>query len=252
MAAVEPRRNHVVGGEQSRLGKARKVLALLSDAAPAGASLLDIGTGSGWMARHFADLAGLAVVGVDVTDAREVREGFVFRQVQGAALPFDSASFDLVVSNHVIEHVGDRAAQRLHLAEIARVLKPGGTVYFAVPNRWSLIEPHYGLPLLSWLPSGWASRYLRASGRGGDYDCRPLGPSEIRSLAREAGFQAEDRGAPALLELIRIEGGPGARRLLPVLERVVARAGGVLGWLSPTQIFLLRHRVTAANHDPRL
>lgn len=239
MRAMAERGTHVVGGERSRLAKARKILAVLGAAVPApGGSLLDIGTGSGWMAHHLARAAGLSVVAVDVADQREVREGFVFRLIPGVALPFDSGSFDLVISNHVIEHVGDRQAQRQHLAEIARVLKPGGTVYFAVPNKWSLTEPHYRLPLLSWLPVEWASRYVRASGRGSWYDCRPLGPLEIRQLMREAGFTGRDCAAQALLEMIRIEW-PSRSWLLPVLEPLVGALAPALGLLSPTQIFVL-------------
>jgi len=239
-AAAEARLPHVVGGERSRLNKARKILAVLGDQAlPPAGSLLDIGTGSGWMAHHLARAAGLAVVGVDVADQREIREGFVFRLVQGVALPFESASFDLVVSNHVVEHLGGLDAQRLHFAEIARVLKPDGVVYFAVPNKWSLTEPHYRLPLLSWLPPEWASRYVRASRRGTWYDCRPLGPLKIRRLIREAGFVAEDRAAQALLEMIRIEW-PSKAWLLPLLQPAVRHLGPLMGRLSPTQIFVLK------------
>jgi len=239
-ATAETRLSHVVGGEGSRLNKARKILAVLGEQVPTRAgTLLDIGTGSGWMAHHLARLGGLSAVGVDVADQREVREGFVFRLVQGAALPFESGSFDLVVSNHVIEHVGDLDAQRLHLTEVARVLKRDGTVYFAVPNKWSLIEPHYGLPLLSWLPAGWASRYVRAAGRGTWYDCRPLGPREIRQLIGAAGLAGEDRAAQALIEMIRIEW-PSKSWLLPLLRPAVRHFGGLMGLLSPTQIFVLK------------
>ena len=239
-ATPEPRLSHVVGGERSRLAKASKILAVLAGAAPPpSGSLLDIGTGSGWMAYHLGRAAGLSVTAVDVVDQREVREGYLFRVVDGPMLPFESGSFDLVVSNHVIEHVGDLAAQRQHLAEIARVLKPAGTVYFAVPNKWSLIEPHYRLPLLSWLPGELASRYVRATGRGRWYDCRPLGPLEIRKLVTGAGFVASDRAWQALMEMIRIEW-PSKAWLLPALRLVAGPLAALMGLLSPTQIFVLR------------
>lgn len=238
--AVDLRLPHLVGGEHSRIGKARKILAVLGADAPApGASLLDIGTGSGWMAHHFARSAGLKVTAVDLRDQREVREGYLFRVVDGPLLPFAAASFDLVISNHVIEHVGDLDAQRRHLAEIARVLKDAGKVYFAVPSKWSLTEPHYGLPLLSWLPQPLASRYVRASGRGSWYDCRPLGPVEIRRLARAAGFHSDDRAAQALVELVRIEK-PALKPLLPALQLAARFLGGLIGRVSPTQIFVLK------------
>ena len=59
---------------------------------------------------------------------------------QGVELPFDDARFDVVISNHVIEHVGDEAAQHAHLREIRRVMKADGSAYLAVPNRWMLTE----------------------------------------------------------------------------------------------------------------
>ena len=100
--------------------------------------------------------------------------------------------FDVVVSNHVIEHVGDREAQRRHLREIARVLVDGGTVYVAVPHRWQLVENHYRLPLLGWLPRRAADAYLRAARRGERYDCRPLGRRSSSTLLTDAGFDAHD------------------------------------------------------------
>jgi 2-polyprenyl-3-methyl-5-hydroxy-6-metoxy-1,4-benzoquinol methylase len=63
-------------------------------------------------------------------------------------LPFPDEYFDVVVSNHVIEHVSD---QQLHLSEIARVLKPNGVVYLATPNRLWPWEVHYRVLVLHYL-----------------------------------------------------------------------------------------------------
>lgn len=98
--------------------------------------MLEIGTGSGGIAHYFATHPKLrcAVMAVDVHDNRLVRDGYDYRQVEGVELPFDDASFDVVITNHVIEHVGDAQAQHRHLAEIRSVMKPDGVVYLAVPN----------------------------------------------------------------------------------------------------------------------
>jgi ubiquinone/menaquinone biosynthesis C-methylase UbiE len=53
---------------------------------------------------------------VDIADDRLEREGFEFHLVEGAQLPFEDSFFDIVLSNHVIEHVGDLPEQRTHLA----------------------------------------------------------------------------------------------------------------------------------------
>lgn len=68
-----------------------------------------------------------------------------------------------VLNMHVYEHVAD--ADRL-MAEVHRVLKPGGICYLAAGNRIQWLEPHYRLPLLPVLPHWLAHRYLRVLGRG--------------------------------------------------------------------------------------
>jgi SAM-dependent methyltransferase len=52
------------------------------------------------------------------------------RRIDLAALPFPDADFDVVIANHVLEHVADDAGA---LAEIRRVLRPGGWAMLAVP-----------------------------------------------------------------------------------------------------------------------
>lgn len=93
--------------------------------------LLEVGTGSGGIAHYFGTHALLRcdVDAVDVHDSRVVKDGYRFQQVDGVQLPFPDESFDVVLSNHVIEHVGNEQAQRLHLAELHRVLKPDGMGY---------------------------------------------------------------------------------------------------------------------------
>ena len=71
--------------------------------------------------------------------------------VQGDALdlPFGDGSFDVVFSNAVIEHVGDRAAQRQFVEEALRVAR---RAFVTTPNRWFPVEVHTRLPLVHWLP----------------------------------------------------------------------------------------------------
>ena len=65
-------------------------------------------------------LAGSRVWAVDVVDERQTQDGFEFRLVSGTDTEFDDRSFDLIVSNHVIEHVGSGEDQFAHLTEIRR------------------------------------------------------------------------------------------------------------------------------------
>lgn len=57
----------------------------------------------------------------------------------GEHLPYPSGSFDLILSNEVIEHVQD---DRLAIAEMIRVLKPGGRLALFCPNRGYPFETH--------------------------------------------------------------------------------------------------------------
>ncbi len=100
-------------------------------------------------------------------------------QADGKALPFLDEHFDVIVFAQVYEHVDDPAT---FVAEIQRALKPNGVVFFSGPNRWTLMEEHYQLPLLSWLPKGLADIYMRATGRGKTYDIRPLSYWQLKRL----------------------------------------------------------------------
>lgn len=204
----KPRLPHAVLDEPSRALKARKIVALLgADVFDRAGRLLEIGCGSGVISATLAKLGSphLKVSAVDVADNRLLHDGYDFRKVESTSLPFDTAIFDIVITNHVIEHVGDEQAQVHHLEEIARVLTPAGVAYLAVPNKWRLLEPHYRLPALSWLPQRLADRYVRAAGRGSYYDCRPLSHSRALQLFARAGFVVEDMTVPAIRTTFEIE-----------------------------------------------
>jgi ubiquinone/menaquinone biosynthesis C-methylase UbiE len=102
----------------------------------AGTRVLDIATGPGYVAGEAAR-RGASVVGVDVAAAmvalaRRLHPGLEFREADAHALPFEDASFDAVVGNFAILHLG-RPEEAV--AEFARTLAPGGTLALTVWDR---------------------------------------------------------------------------------------------------------------------
>lgn len=189
------RQAHAVTNLASRQPKALKIERLLGLMPVDGMlQLLEIGCGSGGIAHYFATHPSLKchVQAVDVHDNRQITDGYIYTAVKGVELPFADDCFDVVITNHVIEHVGDADAQQWHLAEIERVLKPGGLAYLAVPNRWMLTEPHYQLKFLSWLPASWRTAYLRLRGKGDFYDCEPLELGELEAMLSKTGMQFQN------------------------------------------------------------
>ncbi len=129
--------------------RSAKVIAFLARAGvPLGGRVLDAGCGGGGMPLSLAEEVG-TVVGIDPVErfrdagvrlARERQMGNLhFALADGMALPFVTASFDLVLSHAVIEHVGD--APR-YLRECARVLAPGGHVYLSTSPYLSFAGAH--------------------------------------------------------------------------------------------------------------
>jgi SAM-dependent methyltransferase len=102
-----------------------------------GQQILDLGCRSGALTRAYA--AGNDVVGLDVDrgaleEAAELGIETVWADAE-EPLPFDDAGFDVVVAAELLEHL--REPDRV-VAEIARVLRPGGTFAGSVPNAYRL------------------------------------------------------------------------------------------------------------------
>jgi SAM-dependent methyltransferase len=239
----EPARQaHAVLDLPSREWKARKIECLLGlEERASPLRVLEVGTGSGGIAAWLGTRPGgrYEVDAVDVTDSRVTREGFRFQLVEDVGLPFEDGTFDVVLSNHVIEHVGPPSAQRAHLAELHRVLRADGVAYLAVPNRWMLVEPHFRLPFLSWLPEWLRSPYVRAAGKGERYDCLPLARGTAERLLADARFDFVQHCGDAIRLTFALERPTSlANRLL--VSKLPDWAWAPLRSIFPTLIYTLR------------
>lgn len=198
---------HAVLNLESRYLKAKKIECLLELNSKTELSILEVGVGSGGISYYFAKVSKrqYKVTAVDVVDSRLICDGYDFHLVDGVMLPFDSETFDVVISNHVIEHVGGFEAQMSHLRELRRVLKKTGLGYLAVPNRWMLFEPHYKLIFLSWLPKKLRSPYLRLVGKGRFYDCEPLQKHELEDMFKKTNLAFKNLCVEALKLTFELE-----------------------------------------------
>ncbi|MDX6507600.1 MAG: hypothetical protein QOG06_2244 [Gaiellaceae bacterium] len=101
------------------------------------ATVLDAGCGVGYGSAYLADTAN-QVVGVDKSAealayalSKYARPGVRFVEGDLLALPFPDSSFDVVCAFEAIEHLDD---QRTFLVEVARVLRPEGTLLVSTPR----------------------------------------------------------------------------------------------------------------------
>ncbi len=125
------------------------------------------GCGLGMYLSRLDDEAALAI-GLDIEHPRLQETMKISPLVvcgAGEYLPFPDASFDLVLSHEVLEHVQD---DLLAIREIVRVLRPGGRLTLFCPNRGYPFETHgvywrgryhFGnIPLVNYLPRRWRDK----------------------------------------------------------------------------------------------
>jgi len=133
----------------------RIVLGFLHPASRQGYAVLDIGCGSGRIIQDLPKAIGMDIL---LPKLRFLRNRHS-RLVQGNifALPFPTHVFDAVICSEVIEHVPDHPAA---FEEMARVLRPGGTLILGTPDYgrwlWWLLEWIYG----KILPGAYAHEHM--------------------------------------------------------------------------------------------
>jgi SAM-dependent methyltransferase len=179
-----------------RLQKAAKIIAVLRrhpGVAVEEATLLEVGSSTCIMAAALARVCRRVVAfdtdqvalraGVEyVASDHDLAQKMEFLVGDGTRMPVADSAVDIVICNQVYEHVDDQPGL---LAEIHRVLKPGGICYFGIGTRHVVIEGHYKLPFLSWLPPRAADVYVKLRGRDLRYDVALLSYRRLKKLVRE-------------------------------------------------------------------
>lgn len=141
-----------------------------------GARVLEVGCGQGHLTRALA-ARGIDIIGIDANpQAAEVAGDGLVRHMTAEALDFPDASFDFIVSVHAIEHIPPLEQA---LAEMTRVLRPGGEAVFIYPAE--PIQGLYAVPtsvILHGTP-------LKAR----EVHCHKLTPSKLRSMLEPLGME---------------------------------------------------------------
>lgn len=172
-----------------------------------GRRILEIGSGMGGTSVALA-LAGAYPAATEynpaychISQLRAARHALPLPVINAAGedLPFAGQVFDLALCWDVVEHVQDPSDL---LAELARVLRPGGLVFLTVINRFAWRDPHYHLRAINDLPRGIAEALIRRRGRskaGSNLrDKQRLSEmhyftyGQFRRLARKHGFRLRD------------------------------------------------------------
>ena len=160
-ATIDPR-----WGSDNREQKAKNILQclnLLTDLDLKTLSCVDIGCGSGGISAHLAP-SFKQVCGIDPepwerwNDYTSAYPTLSFREESIENLGLPDNSVDIVICNQVYEHV---PSPQILIAQIYRVLKPGGICYFAGPNLLYPIEPHVHWPFVHWIPRRMAVALLK-------------------------------------------------------------------------------------------
>ena len=152
--------------------------------------VLEIGSGRGAL---LADLRARGVHAVGIEPNAELAADALARvprlpvaRMSGDRLGFPDATFDVVLSFDVFEHIADSDA---HLAEVHRVLRPGGVYALQTPNKWtnSVFETIRWRSLTAWKIDHCALHSLE----------------ELRRRLRKHGFEPSFADVPVVNDFFR-------------------------------------------------
>jgi ubiquinone/menaquinone biosynthesis C-methylase UbiE len=144
----------------------------LYEALPPQARILELGAGAAWL---WASNLARIPAGWDITlsdfssgmldDARralaDAAHRFKFEEIDAQAIPYPDATFDAVIANHMLYHVPDRAQA---IAEMRRVLRPGGALFTATNGENHMQEIHRLMRRFGFQPQEWLGGFVAVRG----------------------------------------------------------------------------------------
>ncbi len=191
-------------------------------------AVLDVGCGDGRVFETFArkkvsyagvDLSEEAVEKAKARWAKEIAEGRAAFEVGDLLdLPVEDGRFDVAVAAGVLHHVPSKAYRRRAVAELARVVRPGGYVLIAVWNLWQMRH--------------WGALLHQAFGRRNGWDF-----GDLKVTWKKPYFPRYYR-AFRMKELERLCEGAG----LDIVERQYVRKGELSGWLRGENLVLIARK----------
>jgi SAM-dependent methyltransferase len=200
------------------------------DRLPKGAAILDVGCGTGVYLRRFRD-RGLVASGLEpapamLAAARRANPDLRIEQGVSVKLPFADASFDAITAIEVLRylHPADVAQS---VTEMLRVLRPNGSFFITLVNRFALD----GFYLL---------QRLRQARKGVEFDrrnphCEFTTPVEVERLLTRLGavnVQTEGRLFAPIRIAYKANGAIGSR-VASLLERIDDRVHESMAWTKP-------------------
>jgi SAM-dependent methyltransferase len=154
---------------------------------------LDIGCETGRLTDLYAAKTQIQWWGLDPDVCQGQLSPHGIELVTGYAhcIPFPDAYFDCIMFSNVYEHV-DPAWRAPSVAEMSRVLKPGGILVGQLPNPYFPLESHSRLPFMTYLPARLRRTYWRLTPTGWDYDRAHffvVSVQNLKKLAQKLGFE---------------------------------------------------------------
>ena len=231
--------------KKSREIKTNKILSVIKDYCSKNNkdmdkfTCLDIGCSAG-LITNYISMNLKKTIGIDtdestINSAKKLsNKNLTFLKASALSVPFKDNTFDLIICNHIYEHVPD--AQKM-FDEIYRILKKDGICYLSAGNKYNIIEGHYKLPFLSWLPQPLANLYLIITGRGKIYEEKHFSYFKVKRMLRR--FKINDY-------TLRIIKNPEKYSLIDIVEkgsfisRLPLFVFKILYSLIPTYIFILK------------